>query len=50
MCVGIVRDTMAMKVCERLVDDGLLDAKKMGYSLDFVPLSSENRNPHLEIL
>jgi len=50
MCKRIIRDTMVMKVCKSVINNSLLDAKKMAYFLHIVPLLSENWNSHLEIL
>ncbi len=49
-CKRIIRDTMAMKVCKSVINNSLLDAKKMAYFLHIVPLLLENWNLRLEIL
>ncbi len=50
MCKRVIRDTMAMKVCKSVINNSLLDAKKMAYFLHIIPLLSENWNLRLEIL
>jgi hypothetical protein len=47
--VRVTWDTIATKVDKRLINEGLLDAKKIAYLLHFVPLSSENWNSRLEV-
>ncbi len=49
-CKRVIRDTMATKMCKSVINNSLLNAKKMAYFLHIIPLLLENWNSHLEIL